>query len=401
MGRMSWSSRGPGAHPPDVPVWVTVGWVVFWAVALLAPAVAGLDGTDHPALGALALAGVLVCFTASVLGTALRLRSARSWAPVVTTAQFGLTAALAGLPGLSWQTLPLLLATGVAVVAPLRWAPSLVGVVAVAAVVLGVGRGSPWASAVWGTGVTTVLAGLLTWALLWLSAVVRELHGTRLQLARNAVAAERLRFSRDLHDLLGHSLSVISVKAQAARRSLPADPSAAGRHASDIEELARDALAEVRQAVRGYRQTTLDAEVDRAAQALRAAGIETEVVRGEAALSPAQEDLLAWVVREGATNVLRHARAGRARIVTGTEGGTATVVVEDDGSGPDPDEDQSSVDGRAAHVTGSGLAGLRERLSRAGGTLATHGDAAGFRLTVHVPPAGDPTARDRSGRMPS
>jgi two-component system, NarL family, sensor histidine kinase DesK len=391
MARMPRSVQGPGAHPPQVPVWLTVGWVVVWAVALVAPAAAGLGGTDHPALGAVGLAGVLGCFTAAVLGTALRPRSVRTWAPLMVTVQFGLTAALAGLDGLPWQTLPLLLAIGVAVVAPLRWAPSLVGVVAVAAVALDVGRGSAWSTAVWATGITTVLAGLLTWALLWLSAVVQELHRTRLELARSAVAAERLRFSRDLHDLLGHSLSVISVKAQAARRSLPADPHAAARHAADIETLSRDALAEVRQAVQGYRQTSLDAELQRAAGALRAAGIETEVVRGETSLTPVQEELLAWVVREGATNVLRHARARRARIVTGSDAGGASLVVEDDGDGPDADEDRAATDGRAASVSGSGLTGLRERLSHAGGTLSTRGDADGFRLSVHLP--------SRSGRI--
>jgi two-component system, NarL family, sensor histidine kinase DesK len=378
MARMPRSVQGPGAHPPQVPVWLTVGWVVVWAVALVAPAAAGLGGTDHPALGAVGLAGVLGCFTAAVLGTALRPRSVRTWAPLMVTVQFGLTAALAGLDGLPWQTLPLLLAIGVAVVAPLRWAPSLVGVVAVAAVALDVGRGSAWSTAVWATGITTVLAGLLTWALLWLSAVVQELHRTRLELARSAVAAERLRFSRDLHDLLGHSLSVISVKAQAARRSLPADPHAAARHAADIETLSRDALAEVRQAVQGYRQTSLDAELQRAAGALRAAGIETEVVRGETSLTPVQEEL-------------RHARARRARIVTGSDAGGASLVVEDDGDGPDADEDRAATDGRAASVSGSGLTGLRERLSHAGGTLSTRGDADGFRLSVHLP--------SRSGRI--
>jgi two-component system, NarL family, sensor histidine kinase DesK len=143
--------------------------------------------------------------------------------------------------------------------------------------------------------------------------------------------------------------------------------------------------------VQGYRQTSLDAELQRAAGALRAAGIETEVVRGETSLTPVQEELLAWVVREGATNVLRHARARRARIVTGSDAGGASLVVEDDGDGPDADEDRAATDGRAASVSGSGLTGLRERLSHAGGTLSTRGDADGFRLSVHLP--------SRSGRI--
>lgn len=401
MAAMPGSQRTTSWRPWQVPTWAAVAWVALWGVGLVAPAAAGLGGTTHPVLGGVGVAGVLGCFLWAVLGTVLRPGRPGVLPVLAMTAQAGLTTALAGLHGLPWETLPLLLATAVGAMAPTRWAPGLVTGVAVVAVVLDVGRGASWTSALWGTGLTTLLAGMVTFAITSLSWLVGELHRTRQELARTAVGAERLRFSRDLHDLLGHSLSVISVKAQAARRSLPTDPEAAARHASDIETLSRDALAEVRQAVHGYRQTTLDAEVERAAGALRAAGVETEVVRREDALTPDQEDLLAWVVREGATNVLRHANARRARILIVGDAHAVTVVIEDDGTGPDQDEDAVSPDGLSGSITGSGLAGLRERLSTAGGTLSTQGDARGFRLSVRVPSARGTSGRSRSGRMPS
>jgi two-component system sensor histidine kinase DesK len=401
MAVMPGSQRATSWRPWQVPTWAAVAWVGLWGAGLVAPAAAGLGETPHPVLGGVGVVGVLGCFLGAVLGTVLRTGRPGVLPVLAMTAQAGLTTALAGLHGLPWGTLPLLLATAVGVMAPTRWAPGLVTGVAAVAVVLDVGRGASWTSALWGTGLTTLLAGLVTFAITSLSWLVGELHRTRAELARTAVAAERLRFSRDLHDLLGHSLSVISVKAQAARRSVPTDPDAAARHASDIETLSRDALGEVRQAVQGYRRTTLDAEVERAAGALRAAGVETEVVRGDTSLTTEQEDLLAWVVREGATNVLRHARARRARILTEGDSDGATVVIEDDGVGPDQDEDAVSPDGLSGSITGSGLSGLRERLSTAGGTLSTHGDARGFRLSVQVPSARGASGRGRSGRMPS
>ncbi|HMM97334.1 sensor histidine kinase [Phycicoccus sp.] len=367
---------------PRLPRGVAAAWSGVWAAGLLAPPLVSSSQTEHPVLMVTGLLAVGVVFVATTVDATARAGTRRTDLWPLVLALLLLVGVLALAPALDWSTLPLLAAIAVGATVPLRPAPWLVAGLAAAVVLVARSRGAEWSVAVWGTGVPTALAGMLTWAFGWLAAVVAELQATREELASTAVAAERLRFSRDLHDLLGHSLSVVSVKAQAARRTVRSDPDAAERHADDIAGLAQDALAEVRRAVRGYRGTTLDDELAHAGQALRAAGIRTEVERADAGLTPAEEELFAWVVREGATNVLRHAHAARAVIRTASGPDGTTLVIEDDGSGPDADEDGS------AGVTGSGLAGLRERLTDAGGSLRTDGDASGFRLSVRLPPTG-------------
>jgi two-component system sensor histidine kinase DesK len=375
MPRPTAPAAWPGLARPAGAAWATL-----WAGGLLAPALVSTPRTSAPWLVGLALVGIGVLFVVTTADATARAGTRRTDLWFLVVAQAALTGLLALDRDLAWGTLPLLLAIAVGASTALRLAPWVVAAVAGAGAVIDGARGVPWGEAVLGTGSTTLLAGLLTWAFGWLASVIAELHRTRRELADTAVAAERLRFSRDLHDLLGHSLSVVSVKAQAAGRSVRTDPDAAERHAGDIARLAQEALHEVRQAVQGYRGTSLDAEVDRATAALRAAGIATTVDRNDGALSDSQQELLSWVVREGATNVLRHARASHATIRTTTDRRGTTVVIEDDGDGPDPDEDASR-----GSLSGSGLAGLRERLTGSGGTLATHADAEGFRLSVHLP----------------
>ncbi|GAB3442746.1 hypothetical protein GCM10027517_20200 [Phycicoccus ginsengisoli] len=366
-----------------MPRWAGVAWASLWCAGLLAPSVAALGEAHHPVW---AVIDLVVAGSAFLLATADAASAAgprRPWLWPVVVLQALATAGLVADGGLPWATLPLLLVIAVGVAVPLRVAPWLVVVVAVAAAVTDHARGAAWDAALLSTGLTTLLAGMLTCAFGWLALVIAELHRTRDELSRTAVAAERLRFSRDLHDLLGHSLSVVSVKAQAAQRAVRADPAAAEQHAADIAALSQEALREVREAVQGYRGTSLDAEVDRAAQSLRAAGIVTEVERGDHGLDPAHDELLAWVVREGATNVLRHGRAAHARIRTRTDREGVTVLIENDGGGPDADEDTLTDSGGS--LTGSGLVGLRERLLIAGGELSTHGDTTGFTLSVRLP----------------
>ncbi|MBM6402220.1 sensor histidine kinase [Phycicoccus sonneratiae] len=367
---------------PRLPRGVAAVWSSLWALGLLAPPLVSSGASPHPLLVVVGLVATGVLFVAATVDATARSGTRRTDLWPLVVALLLLVGLLALDPALDWSTLPVLAAIAVGATTPLRATPSLVAGLAAVVVLVARARGADWPTAIWGTGVTTALAGLLTWAFGWLAAVVAELRATREELASTAVAAERLRFSRDLHDLLGHSLSVVSVKAQAARRTVRSDPDAAEQHTDDIATLAQEALTEVRRAVRGYRGTTLDDELVRAGQALRAAGIRTEVERADAGLTPSEEELLAWVVREGATNVLRHARAGRAAIRTATGPEGTTLVIEDDGSGPDADEDASAA------VTGSGLAGLRERLTGSGGSLHTDGDAAGFRLSVRLPPGG-------------
>ena len=200
-----------------------------------------------------------------------------------------------------------------------------------------------------------------------------QLSAAREQIARLAVGEERLRFARDLHDLLGHSLSVIALKSELAGRLIKATPGLAAHEVEDIEQVARDALREVREAVAGYRQPTISAELVGAREALAAAGIELRAEDEHASLPPAVEAVLAWAVREGVTNVMRHSEAKRCTVRVFKKAGHATVEVVDDGRG-------------GTLAPGSGLRGLRERVLERGGTLTAEPlPHEGFRLRVMVP----------------
>lgn len=253
------------------------------------------------------------------------------------------------------------------------------------ALVAAFGTGSlagDWADALT-TGVTVATISLTIFALTRLGRANRELQVARRELADLAVAEERARIARDLHDTLGHSLSVIALKAELARRVLPDDPARAATEIGDVETVARDALASVRETVSGYRQPTLAMELAGARAALAAAGIDARV-------EPAPEDLprdvdavLGWAVREGITNVLRHSDAAHARVRVLVGDVDAAVEIEDDGKAPaadDPDDGSRRV--------GTGLTGLRERAARLGGGIEAGPLASGgFRLRVAVPVA--------------
>ncbi|MFF7774423.1 sensor histidine kinase [Streptomyces tanashiensis] len=220
----------------------------------------------------------------------------------------------------------------------------------------------------------TFISIMVTAAILALDETVRQLRATREELARAAVEKERLRFSRDLHDLLGHTLSVIVVKSEAVRRLAPRDLDAALAQVADIESVGRQALTEIREAVTGYREGSLATELDRARDALSSAGIEPVVRRSGPLLEPQTEALLSWVVRESATNAVRHSGASRCEIDLSGSADRVRLTVTDDGRGP--------ADG----TPGSGLRGLRERVAAAGGTLDS-GPAprGGFRVTAELP----------------
>jgi two-component system, NarL family, sensor histidine kinase DesK len=224
-----------------------------------------------------------------------------------------------------------------------------------------------------GDVINDTIVGLSAVAACLLIAANQQLSLAREQIARLAVGEERLRFARDLHDLIGHSLSVIALKSELAGRLIKATPGLAAHEVQDIEQVARDALREVREAVAGYRQPTLSAELAGAREALTAAGIELRAEDEHAALPPAVEAVLAWAVREGVTNVMRHSQARRCAIRIFKKNGSATVEVVDDGRGGMPEP-------------GSGLRGLRERVLERGGTLTAEPlPHEGFRLRVSLP----------------
>jgi two-component system, NarL family, sensor histidine kinase DesK len=268
--------------------------------------------------------------------------------------------------------------------AAFRWrlAVPLIAVVALTGGILDVIRG---VSALQASGevLNDAIVGLAAVAGGLLLDANRQLSLAREQIARLAVGEERLRFARDLHDLIGHSLSVIALKSELAGRLIKNTPGLAAHEVEDIEKVARDALREVREAVAGYRQPTLAAELAGAHEALTAAGIEDHVEQDHTPLPPTVEAVLAWTVREGVTNVMRHSQAKRCAIRIMNRDGRATVEVVDDGRGGTPKE-------------GSGLHGLRERVLERGGTLTAEPlPHDGFRLRVALPLAQASVPADR------
>lgn len=189
----------------------------------------------------------------------------------------------------------------------------------------------------------------------------RKLQLAREEVERLAKLAERERIARDLHDLLGHTLSVIALKAELAGRLLARDPAAAAAEIAEVQRVSRQALAEVRRAVEGYRERGLAAEVAGARQALRAAGVTLVVCAETMRLPAAVEGVLALALREAVTNVIRHARASNCRIALDPLDGEVQLEVSDDGCG-----------GLAPE--GVGLSGMRERAALLGGRLERLGE---------------------------
>ncbi|MFJ3333330.1 sensor histidine kinase [Streptomyces sp. NPDC086766] len=294
------------------------------------------------------------------------------------------TCALAIGYGGSWlQFFPLLgLATGAIVRGP--WlGRCCLGLAALAGTVAALrGHGTDWINVAYGTFLST----LVTAAILSLSEAVRELRSAREELARRAVEQERLRFSRDLHDLLGHTLSVIVVKSEAARRLAPRDMGAALTQITDIESVGRQALTEIREAVTGYREGSLSTELDRARSALTAAGIEPVVRRSGPPLTPQTEALLGWVVREAVTNAVRHSGAARCQITVDGTPERVRLEVADDGGGAGVPVPTLVSDPAPPGIGGTGLKGLTERLAAAGGSLrAGPSPRGGFTVTAELP----------------
>lgn len=229
--------------------------------------------------------------------------------------------------------------------------------------------------------------GLWSTAFVGQAAAVAQLRAAREDLARLAVAEERLRFARDLHDLLGQSLSSIALKSELARRLLPTAPDRATAELTDIEHLARRSLREVREAVAGYRQPTLTEELDGAREVLDAAGIDCRIENATGPLPKQVEAVLAWTVREGVTNVIRHSRARRCDLRLAERDGTARAEVTDDGRGHLPARDgPGGPDAEGSASGGSGLSGLAERVSGLGGEFEARSlPGGGFGLRVGLP----------------
>ncbi|WP_328561390.1 sensor histidine kinase [Streptomyces coelicoflavus] len=215
---------------------------------------------------------------------------------------------------------------------------------------------------------------------LWLLNAVYALDEAKETRARLAVAEERLRFGRDLHDVMGRNLAVIALKSELAvqlsRRGRPE----AVEQMIEVQRIAQESQREVRDVVRGYREAALEVELAGARGVLSAAGIVSEIDGETAGLPSEVQSALGWVVREATTNVLRHGDAKKVAVTVRMSEGRAVLTVENDGV------TETGGDGPSTGPGGSGLAGLRERLSAVDGTLEAGVVGKGvFRLTAEVP----------------
>jgi two-component system sensor histidine kinase DesK len=225
--------------------------------------------------------------------------------------------------------------------------------------------------------VSTAITGLVVFGLTRLANVVKELHDARTELADMAVANERLRVARDLHDVLGYDLSAITLKTELARRLIQDSQARADTELAEVAEISRSALGHVRELSKGYRELSLEAEARAVRSLLLAAGVEVEVRLDYPDLPGRITTVLATVLREATTNILRHTRASRCDIEVAADIHAVVMDVFNDG----PLEQPESVAGE-----GRGLANLTERVTHLGGELTAGRDpAGGFRVRVSIP----------------
>jgi two-component system, NarL family, sensor histidine kinase DesK len=417
---------------------------VLLVIFLLLPALSLLvshQKSAHPGFLILATVAFVVLTDRTVLFRRAEPGQYARWQWLLLPLLVALGAALFAVGGMAWLSALAVASAGVGRITP-DGRPSVIGLVCCTgiAVVISAAAGLGYGNTVV-AGAVVALGNLLAHSAERRNVLMYRLKETRAELARAAVAEERLRISRDLHDLLGHSLSLITLKAELAGRVIGTDPERAAKEIAELETVARRSLTEVRQAVTSYRQPSLAAELVSSRRMLASAGIECRLkVPGAYSLPPAVDALLAWTVREGATNILRHSAARHAEIVIDLTDTEASARLSDDGAGPlgkglraiagaiaggraagrageaaggdgatggaSGDGDASGAGagggGAGAGPVGSGLAGLAERAARLGGTLsAGAGEHAGFWLRVSVPLAAPPNADSDSTAPPN
>ncbi|GGT27516.1 sensor histidine kinase [Nonomuraea spiralis] len=342
-------------------------YLVFPIASLVSGEVTGVRAVWAGA----ALFGFIAFFIATVVSAKSFDRRGRATFPLLgVTTVIALVSSFAF--GGAWLTLPVYTVVLFGFTLPPTWALAGVAMNLVVVVTAGLLTGDD------APGVIVLALQVVTLGVLFISirnsrVLTRQLHEAQGEVARLAATEERLRIARDLHDLLGHSLSLIVLKSELAGRLAEGSPQVR-REIGDIESVARQALVEVREAVTGYRQRSLSEELDGARSVLRAAGVRAEVRVSGTPLPDLLDGLFGWAVREGVTNVVRHARAAGCEIQVTYDGERATLEIMDDGRGGEP------------RGTGSGLSGLRERVAGAGGTMeAGSAPKGGFRLRVLVP----------------
>jgi two-component system, NarL family, sensor histidine kinase DesK len=202
---------------------------------------------------------------------------------------------------------------------------------------------------------------------------VEKLRAAHKEIEHLAKVAERERIARDLHDVLGHTLSLITLKSELAGKLIDRDPAQAKAEIRDVEQTARQALADVRQAIGGYRSKGLDAEIRQARTTLETAGVKVDLESSHIELPPNHESVLALSLREAVTNVVRHAQATRCSLRLERSNGHCRLEVQDDGSG-------------GYQIEGNGLRGMRERVEALGGQLERDtSNGTKLKITLPVP----------------
>lgn len=421
----SWARK---SKPVKVEVYTRWSFHLFVVgeVALFAANTVG--SVDSPTAGWFLLLG---CVHAALAGTYISYalswtlgRRARPTRIMVATAVFSAVGSVTAMAAFATNPSPddaqsngyLLVAfagfgVGSLVVGIVRVKNMLLVVVAATAVVVlsGLAFGLPLGPT-FGSGFGVLFAGLAftftSGFSVWLVKAVWDLDNARELQSRLAVAEERLRFGRDLHDVMGRNLAVIALKSElAVELAQRGGTEQAAEQMSEVQRIARESQREVRAVVRGYREVDLHTELDGARGVLRAAGIgfrlegadtaDTAGTRdgagGGTGLAAEVQSALGWVVREAATNVLRHGDARQCTVrLTVREGCEAVLIVENDGLPEQRDCAAAGAEG-PPKPAGAGLAGLRERLATLGGTLeAGPVDGTHFRLTARVPLSASP-----------
>lgn len=343
-----------------------------------------LSQSPSPYVMTRAVICMILVFGLQLVHSAPGMTGARPRTKVLTLTAQGL---LTFLPliwfGVYWGSMAGFFAGSLLMLLPPRAGWTLYSIIALSMLVPGIASGRNATFVVYLVE-TTALTGLVVYGLSRLTSLVDQLHKARADLARLAVSNEQLRFSRDLHDLLGYSLSAVSLKTELIRRLIPTNPQRACEEVDEVLVISRQALADVRRVASGYREMSLISELASAESVLASADVEVTVDAGDdiERLGQMTSTVLATVLREGVTNLLRHSKAERCWISAKIEGGVVRLSVVNDGlvHGPHLPSPHS----------GSGLGNLERRLEGIGGRLIRQrlpdpGDSDVFHLTAEAP----------------
>ena len=357
--------------------WVAAAWGLVWIFATLPVVQEGLAGGARGTLGAVCAVVSCASLYASCSLSLRRVRQGparpgRLDPPLIV---LGALAAAGAVAGVGEQGLQMLVFLTVALAFALPWRAAVGPIAVLGGILFLIPRALPSWTASEGAWIALVGAGGICVFRRYImeqqrAARILEQHAHELE-----INEERNRMARDMHDILGHSLTAIALKTELAARLVGAAPDRARRELSEVQSLARSALADVRSTVNGYRELSLAGELARATSILTSAGVRADLPLTVETVDPELRELFAWVVREGTTNVVRHARASRCRVRLTA----VSIEVADDGVGLGP----------PGAADGHGLEGLRRRCQDNDADLA-----------IESPPGGGAVLRV-SARRPS